>query len=117
MGDLVFVAHGNRLVNELRKMDCMTGEMWENEPPFRLVLNRAAFDDTTLHCKHYTGRGIMKFRNDGPTTLVLMSCCRLLLRSHRYLGLALCSLVLRLVAHSLCDMFGVALGALVMLGN
>ena len=43
----------------------MTGEMWENKPPFRLALNKAASDEIAWHCRHYTGRGVMKFFESG----------------------------------------------------
>merc|ERR1712014_18398 len=42
-----------------------TGEMWKNKPPFRLCLNKAASDEIIWHCKHYTGRGVMKFYASG----------------------------------------------------
>merc|ERR1712151_328725 len=29
-------------------------------PPFRLCLNKAASEEIIWHCKHYTGRGVMK---------------------------------------------------------
>merc|ERR1712056_109763 len=34
-------------------------------PPFRLVLNKAAATEIMWHCKHYTGRGVMKFYENG----------------------------------------------------
>ena len=43
----------------------MTGELWKNESPFRLDLNRAAFDDIARHCKHYAGRGEKSFYESG----------------------------------------------------
>merc|ERR1712203_1048241 len=36
-----------------------------NKPPFRLCLNKAASDEIHWHCKHYTGRGVMKFYQSG----------------------------------------------------
>jgi len=39
--------------------------MWKNRPPFRLVLNKAAAAEIHWHCKHYTGRGVMKFYETG----------------------------------------------------
>ena len=42
---LVFIAHGNRFANELRKRDYVTGEMWKNKPPLRVALNTAVSDD------------------------------------------------------------------------
>merc|ERR1712167_209507 len=32
----------------------------KNKPPFRLCLNKAASSEIMWHCKHYTGRGVMK---------------------------------------------------------
>merc|ERR1712207_27255 len=51
--------------NELGRRDYVTGEMWKNKPPFRLCLNKAASDEIIWHCKHYTGRGVMKFYESG----------------------------------------------------
>ena len=39
--------------------------MWKSKPPYRLILNKAASDEIMWHCKHYTGRGVMKFYNTG----------------------------------------------------
>ena len=39
----------------------MTGEMWNDKSPLRLTLNKATSVDTDWQCKHYTGRGVMKF--------------------------------------------------------
>lgn len=60
VGGLVFDADGNRFANELGRRDYVTGEMWKNKAPFRLVLNKAASDEIIWHCKHYTGRNVMK---------------------------------------------------------
>jgi len=65
VGGLVLDANGNRFANELGRRDYVTGEMWKNKPPFRLVLNKAAADEIHWHCKHYTGRGVMKFYESG----------------------------------------------------
>merc|ERR1719217_1125469 len=65
VGGLVFDAQGKRFANELGRRDYVTGEMWKNKPPFRLVLNKAASDEIIWHCKHYTGRGVMKFYESG----------------------------------------------------
>ena len=43
----------------------MTGEMWKNELPFRLTLNRADSDDIAWHCKHYARRGEKSFYESG----------------------------------------------------
>merc|ERR1711972_38682 len=65
VGGLVFDATGKRFANELGRRDYVTGEMWKNKPPFRLCLNKAASDEIMWHCKHYTGRGVMKFYASG----------------------------------------------------
>merc|ERR1719281_751662 len=62
---LVFDMDGKRFANELGRRDYVTGEMWKNKPPFRLCLNKAASDEIHWHCKHYTGRGVMKFYANG----------------------------------------------------
>jgi len=65
VGGIVFDASGNRFCNELGRRDYVTGEMWKSKPPFRLCLNKAASDEIIWHCKHYTGRGVMKFYPSG----------------------------------------------------
>merc|ERR1711918_164558 len=60
VGGLVLDCNGKRFANELGRRDYVTGEMWKNKPPFRLCLNKAASDEIIWHCKHYTGRGVMK---------------------------------------------------------
>merc|ERR1712025_885166 len=65
VGGIVLDAHGNRFANGLGRRDYVTGEMWKNKPPFRLCLNKAASDEIIWHCKHYTGRGVMKFYASG----------------------------------------------------
>jgi succinate dehydrogenase/fumarate reductase flavoprotein subunit len=65
VGGLVFDMNGKRFANELGRRDYVTGEMWKNKPPFRLCLNKAASDEIIWHCKHYTGRGVMKYYASG----------------------------------------------------
>jgi flavocytochrome c len=65
VGGLVLDANGKRFANELGRRDYVTGEMWKNKPPFRLCLNKAASDEIIWHCKHYTGRGVMKYYESG----------------------------------------------------
>jgi len=60
VGGIILNAEGDRFANELGRRDYVTGEMWKNKPPFRLCLNKAASDEILWHCKHYTGRGVMK---------------------------------------------------------
>merc|ERR1711953_1093096 len=65
VGGLVFDKNGRRFANELGRRDYVTGEMWKNKPPFRLCLNKAASEEIIWHCKHYTGRGVMKYYKNG----------------------------------------------------
>merc|ERR1712190_549854 len=65
VGGLVLDANGKRFANELGRRDYVTGEMWKNKPPFRLCLNKAASEEIHWHCKHYTGRGVMKYYETG----------------------------------------------------
>merc|ERR1712159_192456 len=65
VGGIVLDANGKRFANELGRRDYVTGEMWKNKPPFRLCLNKAASDEIMWHCKHYTGRGVMKYYENG----------------------------------------------------
>ena len=53
VGSFIFDAHGNRVANESGRRNCMTGEMWKNEPPFNLALNKATSDDIAWQRKHY----------------------------------------------------------------
>merc|ERR1719362_708939 len=65
VGGLVLDAEGKRFANELGRRDYVTGEMWKNKPPFRLCLNKAASEEIIWHCKHYTGRGVMRYYESG----------------------------------------------------
>merc|ERR1712050_460764 len=65
VGGLILNKDGQRFANELGRRDYVTGEMWKNKAPFRLALNKAASDEIIWHCKHYTGRGVMKYYANG----------------------------------------------------
>merc|ERR1711904_326931 len=65
VGGIVLDAQGKRFANELGRRDYVTGEMGKNKPPFRLCLNKAASEEIHWHCKHYTGRGVMKYYESG----------------------------------------------------
>merc|ERR1719159_101044 len=65
VGGLIFDANGKRFANEVGRRDYVTGEMWKNKPPFRLTLNINAATEMIWHAKHYTGRGVMKYYNNG----------------------------------------------------
>eukprot|EP00854_Cymbomonas_tetramitiformis_P024364 gene24364-29605_t len=60
-GGVLIDANGHRFCDELGRRDYVSGEMWKNKGPFRLVLNGAASKEILWHCKHYVGRGVMKF--------------------------------------------------------
>jgi len=64
-GGLLIDANGKRFADELGHRDYVTGEMWKNKGPFRLVLNGAAAKEIEWHCKHYMGRGLMKHFKTG----------------------------------------------------
>merc|ERR1719388_626849 len=74
VGGLILDGEGNRIANELGRRDYVTGEMWKNKPPFRLVLNKAAQTEIIWHCKHYTGRGVMKFFESGKKLAEEIGC-------------------------------------------
>jgi len=74
VGGLVLNASGERFCNELGRRDYVTGEMWKSKPPFRLCLNKAASDEIIWHCKHYTGRGVMKYYASGEELAKDMGC-------------------------------------------
>jgi flavocytochrome c len=65
VGGIILNKDGHRFANELGRRDYVTGEMWKNKPPFRLCLNEAASTEIIWHCKHYTGRGVMKYYESG----------------------------------------------------
>ncbi len=65
VGGLILNANGERFCDELGRRDYVTGEMWNNKGPFRLVLNSTASKEIEWHCKHYVGRKLMKFFNTG----------------------------------------------------
>merc|ERR1712196_397639 len=74
VGGLLFDANGNRFANELGRRDYVTGEMWKNKGPYRLCLNKAASDEIIWHCKHYTGRGVMEYFENGQALADEISC-------------------------------------------
>ncbi|KAJ3326429.1 hypothetical protein HDU93_002451 [Gonapodya sp. JEL0774] len=60
VGGLLLTADGDRFADELGHRDYVTGKMWENKGPFRLVLNGAGGKEIEWHVRHYQGRGLMK---------------------------------------------------------
>lgn len=66
VGGILLDAGGDRFCNELGHRDYVTGEMWKhNKPPYRLILNSAAGKEIEWHCKHYSGRGLMRHFSSG----------------------------------------------------
>jgi len=65
VGGIILDSTGKRFCNELGRRDYVTGEIWKNKGPFRLILNSKASKEIEWHCKHYKGRGLMKEYNSG----------------------------------------------------
>ena len=65
VGGILLDANGKRFCDELGRRDYVTGEMNRNKGPFRLVLNSKAGKEIEWHCKHYQGRKLMKFFENG----------------------------------------------------
>merc|ERR1719420_2462221 len=61
VGGILIDSKGERFANELGRRDYVTGRMWKNKPPFRLMLNSKAAKEIHWHCEHYKGRGVMKY--------------------------------------------------------
>eukprot|EP00463_Aulacantha_scolymantha_P001648 TRINITY_DN227_c0_g1_i1.p1 TRINITY_DN227_c0_g1~~TRINITY_DN227_c0_g1_i1.p1 ORF type:complete len:297 (-),score=72.03 TRINITY_DN227_c0_g1_i1:117-1007(-) len=59
-GGIIINKDGKRFTNDLGTRDYVTGCMWKDKPPFRLVLNSKASNNIAWHCKHYIGRQVMK---------------------------------------------------------
>lgn len=59
VGGILLKPNGERFCDELGRRDYVSGEMFKNVGPFRLVLNGKASTEIEWHCKHYVGRGIM----------------------------------------------------------
>jgi flavocytochrome c len=65
VGGILLDKNGERFANELGRRDYVTGMMWKNQGPFRLILNSEASNEIHWHCEHYKGRGIMEQFNSG----------------------------------------------------
>ncbi|KAI9855686.1 MAG: hypothetical protein M1824_005919 [Vezdaea acicularis] len=59
-GGLLLNASGDRFCDELGHRDYVSGEMFKNKFPIRLVLNSKASNVLDFHTRHYSGRGLMK---------------------------------------------------------
>ncbi|KAI5801514.1 flavocytochrome c [Peziza echinospora] len=59
-GGLLLNATGDRFCDELGHRDYVSGEMFKNKFPIRLILNSKASKVLDFHTRHYSGRGLMK---------------------------------------------------------
>lgn len=59
VGGIMVDANGKRFADELGRRDYVSGEMYKNKGPFRLILNEKASNEIAWHCKHYVSRGVM----------------------------------------------------------
>lgn len=60
-GGLLLDSEGNRFADELGHRDYVTQQIWDKAVgTVRLILNGQASEAIKWHCKHYTGRGLMK---------------------------------------------------------
>eukprot|EP00056_Hartaetosiga_gracilis_P010031 m.147326 g.147326 ORF g.147326 m.147326 type:complete len:1095 (+) comp13241_c0_seq11:68-3352(+) len=59
-GGMLIDANGKRFCNELGKRDYVTGKMFENKGPFRLLMNSKSTKEFEWHCEHYAARGVMQ---------------------------------------------------------
>lgn len=73
-GGFIIDADGRRFCDDLGRRDYVSGEMFKNKAPFRLVLNSKASKEIEWHCKHYNGRGLMKFYKTGAELAADMKC-------------------------------------------
>jgi succinate dehydrogenase/fumarate reductase flavoprotein subunit len=71
VGGVLLDIEGHRFANELGRRDYVTGMMWKNKgvklgntSGFFLCLNSKSSEEILWHCKHYVGRGLMKFYNN-----------------------------------------------------
>jgi len=61
-GGILLNKNGERFCDELGTRDYVSGEMMKFKgEPYRLVLNGLASKEIEWHCKHYMGRGLMKY--------------------------------------------------------
>ncbi|PUU78617.1 FAD binding domain-domain-containing protein [Tuber borchii] len=59
-GGLLLNAEGNRFCDELGHRDYVSGEMFKNKFPIRLILNSKSSNVLDFHTRHYSGRGLMR---------------------------------------------------------
>lgn len=64
-GGIIVDRNGRRFCNDLGTRDYVSGMMWKNQGPFRLLLNETSSANIAWHCSHYRGRGVMKLFKNG----------------------------------------------------
>lgn len=64
-GAIMLNGEGKRFANELARRKDLSEAMISNKGPFRLVLNSKCASEMIWHCKHYSGRGLMKQYKNG----------------------------------------------------
>jgi succinate dehydrogenase/fumarate reductase flavoprotein subunit len=63
-GGILLNRDGFRFCDDLGHRDYVSGMMWKNKGPFRLVLNEISAKKMEWHCKHYEERGLMtRYKN------------------------------------------------------
>ncbi len=73
-GGILLDGDGNRFCNELGHRDYVSNCMFKGKGPFRLVLQTKAAAEINWHCKHYVGRGLMKFFDSGAALAREIGC-------------------------------------------
>ncbi|BFZ55956.1 Osmotic growth protein [Savitreella phatthalungensis] len=73
-GGILLDANGDRFCDELGHRDYVTGMMWKNKFPIRLILNGKSTKAIEWHCKHYVSRRLMKRFNSGAEVAKEIGC-------------------------------------------
>ncbi len=73
-GGILLDGNGDRFCDELGHRDYVTGMMWKSKLPIRLILNGKSSESIAWHCKHYTGRRLMKKLTSGAQLAKEIGC-------------------------------------------
>lgn len=73
-GGILLDGDGNRFCDELGHRDYVTGMMNKSKGPIRLILNGKSTKAIEWHCKHYTGRRLMKKMTSGAEVAKEIGC-------------------------------------------
>jgi flavocytochrome c len=72
-GGIILDRDGNRFCNDIDTRDYVTMSRWKhNKAPYCLILNSSASSGIAWHCKHYTGRRVMKTYKSGAELAAAM---------------------------------------------